>query len=172
MEKKYKVNVEGTPGLMSQEEIEALLEILEEDDLQPVDNNKHNDNGYDYKVYYGLPDKGPYFIVNDVKLKNTAECRMIEIVNSINPNTVKSVELILSNSVDCENGIDLFLFIGDTGYCVVDISIRTYAKIKSILLEEDIKVVETMLCFDINENGEISDKKITFENKLIKRSVE
>ena len=160
-------NVEKTPRLMSQEDIEALLEVVEEDDLMPVNNNEN-----EYEVYYRVPDAEPYFVINNVKLKNTTECRMIEIVHTINPNTVKSVELILSNSVDYIEGTDLFLLIGDRGYCVANISITSYSKIKSILLEEDIKVVETMLCLKIYGNGEVDDKKITFENKLIKRNVQ
>jgi len=172
MDKEYKTNTNETPGLMSQEEIEALLEVVEEDDLTPVNNNnKHNDES-NYEVYYNIPDAEPYFIINNIKLKNTTERRIIEIVNSINPNTIKNVELILSNSVDYVEGTDLFLLIGDRGYCIANVSITLYSLLKSILLEENIKAVETILCLSIGENGEISDKKITFENKLIKRSVE
>ena len=159
-------NTKKTPRLMSQEDIEALLEVVEEDDLTPV-NNKN-----EYELYYRVPDEEPYFVINNIKLKNTTKHRMVEIVDSINPNTVKNVELILSNSVDYVEETDLFLLIGGRGYCVANISITSYSEIKSILFEKNIKIIETMLCLKIYNNGEIDDKKITFENKLIKRNVQ
>jgi len=173
MEKKHKSNVEEKSGLMSQEEIEALLEVVEEDDLQPLSNNgdkykhKHED-----KIHCHIPDKKPIFFVNNVKLKNTTANRMAEIVDSFNPNTIKKVKLILTGSTNHMCGIGLFLLVGDRGYCVSNISIRSYIVIKSTLFEKNIKVTETMSCLKIGDNMEIYESKITFKNKLVEKSTE
>jgi len=173
MDKECKTDVEETSELVSKEVIKALLEVVEEDDLTPVNNNnKHNNNECEDKVHCNIPGIKPIFSVNNVKLKNTAEYRMVEIVDSFNSNTIKSVKLILSGSTNHMCGIGLFLLVGDRGYCVTDISIRSYIIIKSTLLEKNIKVTETMSYFSMDDNITIHEKKVTFENKLIKKSIE
>lgn len=144
-------------SILSQEEIEALLDVVDEDDLKTMEepdifehtrrmnemlerDKQINKEKFVMDMDYWVSED--YITINGIKAKKTSVVRMREILLSLNPNVVKEVKFIFTNSsTSCNiNAVDLFIGISDRFYHIENISAQWATTLESIILKGHIKV--------------------------------